>query len=57
MAIVEEVPDDSYSGQRGPNSGAELLRVVHELSKRLALPEELLPTFLHEEKRESLFSD
>jgi hypothetical protein len=52
MAIVEEVSEDDHTGQPGPSSAGELLRVVQELSKRLALPEDLLPSFLNEDKRE-----
>lgn len=52
MAIVEEVSEEEHTGQPGPRSAGELLRVVQELSKRLALPEDLLPSFLNEDKRE-----
>jgi hypothetical protein len=52
MAIVEEVSEENHTGRPGPSSAGELLRVVQELSKRLALPEDLLPSFLSEDKRE-----
>lgn len=56
MAIVEEVPDDdgpNRSDLNAPRSPDELAAVLQQLSRRLALPESLLPSFMKEEKRES----
>jgi hypothetical protein len=58
MAVVEDVTgDDNASGDdHNASTKAELLATLWQLSKRLALPEELLPSFMNEEKRTSPFS-
>ena len=53
MAIVEDATEEEPNAGPGPSSTAELLASLRELSSRLSLPDELLPSFLHEEKRES----
>ena len=53
MAIVEDVTDDEiYRGDPGPSSSAELLKTLGDLTSRLSVPDELLPSFLQEDKRE-----
>lgn len=53
MAIVEDVTEVNESAGPGPNSNAELLSTLRGLSKRLALPKDLLPSFMNEDKRRS----
>ena len=56
MAIVEDVTEEDYGADPGPSSTAELISSMRELSSRLSLPDELLPSFLHEENRESILN-
>lgn len=50
MAIVEEVADQGDRDEDGTDTKANLLSMLRQLSKRLALPEDLLPSFMSEEK-------
>lgn len=53
MVLIEEITDDSATGlsPSGFSSNVELLQTINQLSARLALPEELLPSFMAEDKR------
>ena len=51
MAIVEDVTDHDGRFDDGPDTKLDLLPTLRRLSKRLALPENLLPSFMSEEKR------
>lgn len=53
MAIVENVEEDSAGSGPGPSTTAELLSRIKSLTDQLALPEDLLPTFMAEDKRQS----
>ena len=51
MAIVEDVTESDNVAVE-PLKPTELLDTLRGLSKRLALPEDLLPSFMNEDKRE-----
>jgi len=53
MVLIEEITDDSATrlSSSGIRSDDELLQTINQLSARLALPEELLPSFMAEDKR------
>ena len=52
MALIEEVDDEVSNGDPGPSSSAELVRQLKDLTAQLTLPENLLPVFMAEEKRQ-----
>lgn len=54
MAIVEDVTEEEEfrPTQAASRNVSEMEETLNVLSKRLALPEELLPSFMHEDKRE-----
>lgn len=54
MAIVEDVTEEEEfrPTQAASRNDSEMEETLNVLSKRLALPEELLPSFMHEDKRE-----
>ena len=52
MVLIEDITDSYSAGEDGlAESSSELRRTLKALSARLALPEELLPSFLEEDKR------
>lgn len=55
MVRIEDITDSQIiEAGCGADSAIELKRTLKALSARLALPEELLPSFLEEDKRQSL---
>jgi hypothetical protein len=55
MALIEDLTDsDPVAADDDHESAADLKRTLKALSIRLALPEELLPSFLEEDKRQCL---
>lgn len=57
MVLIEDITDSYSAGGDGlAESSSELRRTLRALSARLALPEELLPSFLEEDKRKVLSS-
>ena len=51
MAIVEDVADDADKADSSPGATQDLLADLRGLTKRLELPEHLLPRFMDEDKR------
>lgn len=51
MPLIEEIDDEETTSQRSPD---ELLRVLNQLSARLRLPDDLLPSFMAGDLRKSV---
>lgn len=50
MPLIEVVDDEPLGGP-GPSTTADLLSRIRNLTGQLVLPDDLLPTFLAEDKR------